>query len=346
MRSIYTLTLFMFVFFVRSTLAQGALPQEIENSLTRSMREGEERARLEFADAINNEPSEAPEIQAKPENDEPSFYRKRKKSGNEQILELLDEVQTLKAKVVSTKRSALRTETPLNRKTVGTKTFYNYSEGKIFEIHAGVDRVTDIELQGTERLTHAPLAGDTVRWKIGVVTSGVGRNEKTHLILKPLEDKIETNILIPTTKRVYHIRAVSGDWYMPSVAWNYPEEQAREVEEHLRKQRELEPVGLKPESLSFSYRIDGGGYSWEPLRVFDDGSKTYFQMPEEMSVTEAPVLFIIDEEDEPMLVNYRVKGAYYIIDRLFLRAQMRVGKRGIVTIYSNKYKRSLWERLF
>ena len=69
-------------------------------------------------------------------------------------------------------------------------------------------------------------------------------------------------------------------------------------------------------------------------------------MPDEMSVTEAPVLFVIDEEDEPMLVNYRVKGAYYILDRLFERAQMRVGKKGIVTIYSSKYKKSLWERLF
>ncbi|NBW42184.1 hypothetical protein EBR25_14525, partial [bacterium] len=83
-----------------------------------------------------------------------------------------------------------------------------------------------------------------------------------------------------------------------------------------------------------------------PVRVFDDGKKTYFQMPNEMSVAEAPVLFLIDEHGEPMLVNYRVKGVYYIVDRLFQRAQMRVGKEGIVSIYSKGYEPSLFERLF
>lgn len=346
------ITVVVCLFLASSAVAQDVLPPEIPtasdeyDSLVASMTEGEQAARLEFANLVNGEiPSEEPP--AAPETKEyPSFYKKRPRTSGEQLTELLDEVQNLKAKVISTKQKALSTERLPARKTVGTKTYFNYQEGKIYEVHAGVDRVTDIELQSTETLTNAPLSGDTVRWKIGVVSSGKGASTKTHLILKPLEEGIETNILIPTSKRVYHIRAVSGDWYMPSVAWNYPEEQAAEVAEYLRKQQELEPVGLAPENLTFSYRIEGGDYSWSPIRVFDDGAKTYFQMPEEMSVTEAPVLFVIDENDEPMLVNYRVKGAYYILDRLILRAQMRVGKEGIVTIYSKKYKRSLWERLF
>ncbi len=341
------------LFGVNQAVAQEVLPPEISaekehyDSLVNSMEAGEEKARLEFANMTSSGESSSEAVTSQNEISQyPTFYKKRPRTSDEQLIELLDEVQTLKAKVVSTKQAAVSTERLPSRKTVGTKTYFNYQDGKIYEVHAGVDRVTDIELQSDETLTNAPLSGDTVRWKIGVVSSGKGVSAKTHLILKPLEDGIETNILIPTTKRVYHLRAVSGDWYMPSVAWNYPEEQAREVAEYLRKQKELEPVGLAPEELSFNYRIEGGDYSWSPLRVFDDGQKTYFQMPEEMSVTEAPVLFVIDDHDEPMLVNYRVKGAYYILDRLIERAQMRVGKKGIVTIYSSKYKRSLWERLF
>lgn len=352
MKTEYAYILLLVLFVGSSAVADEGFPPEIsterENyeSLLNSMEEGEERARLEFADMTSEESSPEEVTQVEEPKQYPSFYRNRPRTSDEQLSELLDEVQTLKAKVVSTKQVALSTERLPARKTVGTKTYFNYAEGKIYEIHAGVDRVTDIELQSSETLTNAPLSGDTVRWKIGVVSSGSGQSAKTHLILKPLEEGIETNILIPTSKRVYHIRAVSGDWYMPSVAWHYPEEEAQEVAEYLRKQQELEPVGLAPENLTFNYRLEGGKYSWSPVRVFDDGEKTYFQMPDEMSVTEAPVLFVIDEEDEPMLVNYRVKGAYYILDRLFERAQMRVGKKGIVTIYSSKYKRSLWERLF
>lgn len=335
------------------SVAQEVAPSEFStekdhyHSLVEEMDEGEEKARLELASKLVDEQAVSSSVSAhEPQKTYPSFYQNRPRSSDEQILELLDQVQNLKAKVIHTKTQASSTESSIKEKKVGARTYYNYMEGKIYKVHAGVDRVTDIELQADETLTNAPLAGDTVRWKIGVVTSGKGASSRTHLILKPLEENIETNILIPTSKRVYHLRAISGDWYMPSIAWRYPEEQAAEVNEHLRRQQDLEPVGMKPEDLSFSYHIEGSEYSWRPLRVFDDGAKTYFQMPEEMSVAEAPVLFVIDEHGEAMLVNYRVKGAYYILDRLIDRAQMRVGKKGIISIYSKNHKPSLFERLF
>ena len=42
------------------------------------------------------------------------------------------------------------------------------------------------------------------------------------------------------------------------------------------------------------------------------------------------------EGDTPLLVNYRVKGDYYIVDRLFEHAQLRVGSRSAVDIYRDK----------
>lgn len=321
-----------------------------ENTLIEAMENGERKVKEEFLTEIKSDSKETRSGESKVSEDEepkyPSFYKKRPLTSDERILKLLDQVEGLKAKVVQTKLNVAKGDSLEKHKKVATKTIFNFSEGKIFDVYAGVDRVTDIELQSSETLTDAPLSGDTVRWKIGVLTSGSGSNLKTHLILKPLEENIETNIVIPTTKRVYHIRAVSGDWYMPSVAWNYPDENAQEVEAFLAREREIETVGIAPDKLNFGYKIEGDDYSWEPIRVFDDGAKTYFQMPQKMSVTEAPVLFVIDDESEPMLVNYRVKGAYYIIDRLIMRAQMRVGKSAIVSIYSDEYKKSLFERIF
>ncbi|MGA8613887.1 MAG: TrbG/VirB9 family P-type conjugative transfer protein, partial [Xanthobacteraceae bacterium] len=54
-------------------------------------------------------------------------------------------------------------------------------------------------------------------------------------------------------------------------------------------------------------------------------------MSPEMQSYEAPALFILEKKD-PLLVNYRVKHSLYIVDRLFDRAQLRVGPKTAVDI--------------
>jgi len=89
--------------------------------------------------------------------------------------------------------------------------------------------------------------------------------------------------------------------------------------------------------MNFNYKIEeksgffGGSYSWTPKMVFDDGQKTHIQMAATMSSGEAPALFVSDGK-EVMLVNYRVKKNYYIVDRLFAQAEMRNGLKEIVVI--------------
>jgi len=89
--------------------------------------------------------------------------------------------------------------------------------------------------------------------------------------------------------------------------------------------------------------VDGHHYEWAPRRVFDDGAKTYVQMPATVKVSEAPVLFVLDG-NEPTLVNYRVKGDFYIVDRLFDKAQLRVGADKQVNI-RRKSSGGFWKRV-
>lgn len=266
---------------------------------------------------------------------------------NDEIEKLVEEVKALQSKISFTKRESLYRKPPTQAKVLGSKTYYAYKEGDIFEIHAGIDRVTDIELEPGERLTASPVSGDTVRWKLGVTSSGEGKNEVTHLILKPLEEKIETNFIVATNRRVYHLRATASDWYMPSVAWHYPEKEAAAIEAEIQKRRDEERIPVSIDELNFSYQIEGSdSVPFKPIRIFDDGQKTYLQMPKSMRVGEAPALFALDERGDPTLVNYRLKGDYYIVDRLFERAELRVGAKRKVTVYSDSYKRSLFERIF
>jgi hypothetical protein len=61
------------------------------------------------------------------------------------------------------------------------------------------------------------------------------------------------------------------------------------------------------------------------LSAFDDGSKVYIEMPGGIAQGEAPPLFVIGPEGDGQLVNYRVKQNYYIVDRLFAAAELRMG---------------------
>lgn len=47
-------------------------------------------------------------------------------------------------------------------------------------------------------------------------------------------------------------------------------------------------------------------------------------MPEKIRTMEAPPLFVIGDSG-PELVNYRVAGKYYVVDRLFTKAELRLG---------------------
>jgi len=92
--------------------------------------------------------------------------------------------------------------------------------------------------------------------------------------------------------------------------------------------------------------VSGGDYTWKPVRIFDDGKKTWLQLPKGVASAEAPVLFILDHSDEPLLTNYRVKGDFYVVDRLFERAQLRIGAEKSVEIESVRYVPSFWDRVF
>jgi type IV secretion system protein VirB9 len=81
------------------------------------------------------------------------------------------------------------------------------------------------------------------------------------------------------------------------------------------------------EALNFGYRITGDRPDWRPVRAFDDGSQVFVEFPPGLATGEAPPLFVLDEKGKAQLVNYRQRGRYYVVDRLFAAAELRLGER-------------------
>ena len=88
---------------------------------------------------------------------------------------------------------------------------------------------------------------------------------------------------------------------------------------------EVPPAMLTVEKVNFDYTIRGGDEHIRPVRVFDDGAKTYIQMPAEIQHREAPVLLVVGKDGKGEMTNYRVKDQTYIVDRLFDRANLVLG---------------------
>ena len=115
---------------------------------------------------------------------------------------------------------------------------------------------------------------------------------------------------------------------MASVSWTYPASnlialKARNADANAAAAMVVDQ-GVDLDGLRFRYRIEGDA-PWKPQRVFDDGSKVYIQFPSGLKQGEAPPLFVIGGDGKPALVNYRVKGTTYIVDRLFAAAELRHG---------------------
>jgi type IV secretion system protein TrbG len=215
---------------------------------------------------------------------------------------------------------------------------FTYSPGGIYEVQAATFHETALQLQPGELLTgkDLPTAGDTARWTIAATRTGSPPNETTVLIVKPLESDLETNMTITTNRRLYTVVLKSSEHtYMPLVGWLYPQDTARELADQAatvkKTEEQSEGLTVPPEQLNFNCTITGSQVAWRPLRAYDDGSKTYLQMSPEMQSYEAPAIFVM-EGKTPILVNYRVKHSIYIVDRLFDRAQLRVGPKTAVDV--------------
>ena len=110
------------------------------------------------------------------------------------------------------------------------------------------------------------------------------------------------------------------------------------IQKTRERERETIATNIQLDDVNFDYTITGKtNPRWKPVRVFDDGRKTFIQFPTTLRTTEAPALFIRSAEGKTQLVNYRVKGNYYIVDRLFDLAELRVGEKNpmIVRIIRN-----------
>ncbi len=209
---------------------------------------------------------------------------------------------------------------------VGALHEFAYEVGGLYAIDTSPQRITDIGLEPGETLLSVS-AGDTTRWIVGDARSGTGAGGQAHVLVKPNASGLSTNLVIMTDRRVYHVELKSSSKPgMAAVSWRYPAELTLAATQTAEAE-----AALDVETLNFGYQIKGDKPDWRPLRAFDDGRQVFIEMPAHIETVDAPPLFVVSEEGAE-LVNYRIRDRYYVVDRLFERAEMRLGDRRRKTV--------------
>src|SRR5271165_363311 len=213
-------------------------------------------------------------------------------------------------------------------------------------------QVTDIELQAGEVVTHINV-GDSTRWSVESAVSGSGSEQVEHLIVKPRDIGLSTSLVVTTDRRTYHLLLVSDEAEFmhdvtflydapsptspPAVANATPTAPNSAPDPPPRKKKpsdgkQVRFVSREPDDdADESYRVTGHA-DWKPVEVDTKNGKTYLEMPKSMRHKEAPVLFEEKRSGwfhhDKVLVNYRVHGKWYVVDRVLDRATLVSGVGG------------------
>lgn len=178
--------------------------------------------------------------------------------------------------------------------------------------------------------------GDSIPWQM--VPSG------NRLFLKPIDQDATTNMTLITNKRVYYFELyakeannINQDGLMFAVKFLYADGDNQDgsgSSNHGSSWPHYTPgPDLSNKSLyNFNYTISGPE-SIAPIKIFDDGKFTYFEFKDKES--DLPAIFYVNKDHTEGLINYRVNGAYIVVESLRERFTLRNGEN-VVCVFNEK----------
>ncbi|WP_024467161.1 TrbG/VirB9 family P-type conjugative transfer protein [Treponema pedis] len=230
-------------------------------------------------------------------------------------------------------RESMQTALKIPEKFSSGKMLYDFDENFVYEIYCAPYRITDIELEAGEEVLETPFVSEPEVWQIGAGVSKYKGLDIQHFFVKPSYSKLTTTMIIITNRRIYHILLKSfKDDYMAMVKWNYPVQMPYTVKsEMLSESHKVKTVlqGVSPEFLSFDYKMKYSPFRkplWLPVRVYDDGRKTYIELNERVHNTEFPAVF----DNKRNIINYRINKNIIIIDQLITKITLRLNKSQVI----------------
>lgn len=222
----------------------------------------------------------------------------------------------------------------------GSQLTFEYVPQSLYEVNCKIGHITDIILKQGETIQYIG-AGDTAQWMVdNTVVDGTA-----HVYVKPKLTDITTNLIVNTEYHSYRLVLTSTDTYHPIVKWNFAKEDAAIFEENERSKYgkakgdgSIRPNDFK--KLNFNYKLDrhkNMEAHFLPVSIYDDGIHTYIKM-QQNNKYDLPVVYSVSQNNELSLVNYRVLGNLFVIDRVFEHGRIFYTRKASVDFLTSKNK--------
>jgi type IV secretion system protein VirB9 len=205
---------------------------------------------------------------------------------------------------------------------------FSYAPGRVYEVWTAPLRVTTLTLSPGETVI-SKAAGDTVRWEIGETESGEGADRRAHVMIKPLQRGLQTNLVLATSRRIYLVELRSGapDAFNAVVTWDLgamlDAGAGRIAEAAAPASGIVTPQG--PLDARYRISVPKRRPAWAPTAVMTDGAHTFLTFGTELGSGETPGLFTIGPDGKPQVLNYRQQGGLWVVDRVLDTAELRLG---------------------
>lgn len=224
-----------------------------------------------------------------------------------------------------------------NIKTTGFERFAYMPEQQPI-INCEPFQETIIGLEPGEKFTSI-TSGDPKNLSYMVAVSGAASGvEQQHVLVKPGAPKMSTNLVIVTDRRVYNILVVVGakGEVTRNVSFWYPQQMLSSVNNNIQKKNDVNLNAEKMPQLdlthsNFNYKLDYDSWSkpsWYPVRVFDDGKRTWIEFPQGTDSKNQPTLLIQTDSGQDNKINTSYYSPYLVVDTVFGQAKLISGVGG------------------
>jgi P-type conjugative transfer protein TrbG len=208
---------------------------------------------------------------------------------------------------------------------------YAFTPGESYRVDVAVGAPMDVILQPGEEIQNwadgdrSPVETQDQKplWEFKQSYSGQGGTGRPHMLITVPKAGLTNGLTMTTTKRTYYLDLKSvTKTAARSVRWTYTDEPPKAA----KVQPRLWPNPAQPQRYHAGYEIMTTEPKpvWTVRQVVDDGQKTYVIFPPTVTTVDAPLIRLVGSQG-PEMVNARQSGNVVILDRLFNRAELRLG---------------------
>jgi P-type conjugative transfer protein TrbG len=226
---------------------------------------------------------------------------------------------------------------------------YAFTVGESYKVDVPVGAPMDVLLQPGEEVRdladgdRSPMdtSDQKPHWEFKQSYSGSGTTGRPHVLITVPKSGLTNGLTLTTTKRTYYLDLKSvAKTAARSVRWTYSDEPEKVAKVPPR----LWPDPSQPQRYHTGYAITATEPKpvWTVRQVVDDGHKTYLIFPPTVTTVDAPLIRLVGSNG-PEMVNARQAGNVVILDRLFNRAELRLGasKRAEVVTVQRQAPRTM-----